>query len=139
MRNKMRWIIPLAALLGATLCAQDISGDWQGTLKTGAAQLRVVLHIVKDAGGWKGTLFSIDQGTDGIAASSVTLEGSNIKLTVDAIRGAYEGKVSADGASMDGTWTQGMSFPLELKRATKETAWQRDPTPHTVQFVTVDN
>src|SRR6266852_6831667 len=140
MRNRMLWIVGLAALFGATLYAQDIAGDWQGTLKAGAAELRIVLHIAKETDGvWKAALFSIDQGTEGMAANSVTLQDSNLKLTVDAIRGAYEGKVSADGASIEGTWTQGQPLPLELKRATKDTAWQRDPTTHTVQFISVDN
>jgi hypothetical protein len=54
------------------------------------------------------------------------------------MRGTYEGKVSADGASIGGTWTQGALLPLELRRGTKETAWQIDPTPHRAQFITVD-
>jgi non-heme chloroperoxidase len=30
-------------------------------------------------------------------------------------------------------------LPLNFQRPTKETAWQRDPAPHTIQFVTVDH
>jgi non-heme chloroperoxidase len=139
MRKKMPWIGALAMLLGTALYAQDISGDWQGTLKAGAAELRIILNIARDGdGGWKAMLFSIDQGADGMAANSVTLEGANLKVTVEAIRGAYEGKVSADGTSIEGTWTQGKPLPLEFKRATKETAWPRDASPHSVQFITVD-
>jgi non-heme chloroperoxidase len=137
--NQTLWIFALAALVGATLHAQDIAGDWQGTLKTPAAQLRVVVHIDKSAdGGWKATLFSIDQGTEGIAVNSVTLQGSHLKLAIEQIRGSYDGEVSADGASIQGTFTQGGPLPLELKRATKETAWQIDPSLHTAQFITVD-
>src|SRR5262249_5483247 len=88
--------------------------------------------------GWKASMYSIDQTTDAIPVSSLTLAGSNLKFTVEAVRGAYEGKVSAGGASIDGTWKQGAALPLELRRATKETAWQIDPTPHRVQFITVD-
>jgi len=140
MRNKMLWIATLAALFGSTLCAQDIAGDWQGTLKTGAANLRLVLQIAKDSdGGWKATLFSLDQGTEGMAANSVTLKGSTITVKLDALRGTYEGKLSADGTSIDGTWTQGPPLPLELKRAPKGVPAQTDPTLHTVQFITVDN
>jgi non-heme chloroperoxidase len=138
-RNSTLWIVALAALAGGALHAQDIAGDWQGALKTPAAQLRVVVYIDKGTdGGWKATLFSIDQGTDGIPISSVALEGSTFKLAIPQIRGSYEGKLSADGASIDGTWTQGAPLPLQLNRATKETAWQIDPSPHTVQFITVD-
>jgi non-heme chloroperoxidase len=139
MRDKMLWIVAVAALLGAALHAQDIAGDWRGTLKTPAAQLRVVVHIDKSAdGGWKATLFSIDQGTEGMAVNSVALQGSHLKLAIEQIRGSYDGELSADGASIQGTFTQGGPLPLELKRATKETAWQIDPSPHTVQFITVD-
>jgi non-heme chloroperoxidase len=133
------FIFALAVLLTGASMAQDIAGDWQGTLKAGK-DLRIIVHIEKaESGGWTATLYSIDQGQDGIPVSSVTLQGSTLKLGVDLIRGAYEGKVSSDGNSIDGTWTQGQPLPLALQRATKETAWQRDPSPHTAQFVTVES
>jgi pimeloyl-ACP methyl ester carboxylesterase len=129
----------LAALVTCSAYAQDISGDWQGTLKAGVQQLRIILHIAKsDNGGWNATMFSIDQQPDGIPVNSITLQDSNLKFTVDAVHGSYEGKVSADGAAIAGTWTQGRPLPLEFQRATKETAWKRDPSPHTVQFIAVD-
>ena len=37
----------LTAIAPATLHAQDISGDWQGTLADGSG-LRVILHIEKN-------------------------------------------------------------------------------------------
>lgn len=139
MIKKALWIGVLATFLGSALHAQDITGDWQGTLKAGI-DLRIILHIEKgDKGSWTGMLYSIDQGPDGIPFSSVTLKDSTLKVTVDLVRGAYEGKVSADGNSIFGTWTQLLPLPLEFQRATKETAWQRDSSPHTAQFVTVDS
>lgn len=136
--NKMWWLGVLA-LAGSALYGQDISGNWQGILHAGPQDLRLIVEIAKaDGGGWKATMFSIDQTTSGIPVNSVTLEGSNLKLTVDAVRGTYEGKLSADGAAIAGTWTQGAPLPLELHRATKETAWAKDPTPHKIQFVTVE-
>lgn len=138
--NKRLWIIPLMVLFSAAAQAQGLVGDWQGTLKTGAAELRLIVHIEKENdGSWKATLFSIDQGTDGIPATSATVQGSNIKLTFDAIRGTYEGKIDAEGSSLSGTWTQGRPLPLDLNRSTKETAWQRDPTPHKVLFIAVED
>ncbi|MGA8598704.1 MAG: alpha/beta fold hydrolase [Bryobacteraceae bacterium] len=129
----------LAALVTCFAYAQDIAGDWQGTLKAGPQQLRIILHIAKgDKGDWKAMLYSIDQTPDGIPANSFTLQGSSLKFAVDAVHGAYEGKVSADGVSIAGTWTQGAPLPLDFQRATKETAWKRDLSPHAVQFVTVD-
>lgn len=140
MGKKMLRLGAIAMLLGSTLHAQDFTGDWQGTLKVGSQELRLVVEIARgDAGGWKATVYSIDQTTDAIPVSSVTLEGSTLKLTVDAVRGTYEGKLSADGTFIRGTWTQGEPMPLELRRATKETAWPLDPTRHTVRYITVDN
>src|SRR5580658_8282660 len=137
--TKMVWIGALAMLSSAALYAQDIAGDWQGTLK-GPKDLRVIVNFAKsDDGGWKTMLYSIDQGSDGMAANSVSIHGSSLKFAIDAIHGSYEGTLSVDGASIYGTWTQGRSTPLNLSRATKETAWQRDPAPHTVQFITVDS
>ena len=129
----------LSALIAAPLFAQDIAGDWQGTLTAGAGHLRIVVRIAREASGaWKGTLFSVDQGPEGIPMSSVTVDGANVRLAIPQIRGNYEGKVSADGMSINGTFTQGAPLPLELNRATRETAWPIDASPHTVQFLTVD-
>jgi pimeloyl-ACP methyl ester carboxylesterase len=144
MRKMMLWIIAVGVvmLLGSTLRAQqDIAGDWQGTLKVGAsASLRIVLHITKsDNGGWSAVFYSIDQAPDGIAVSSVTLQGSDIRFSIDPIHGAYVGTLSADGDSIKGTWTQGLSLPLNFQRATKETMWQRDSSPHSISFITVEN
>lgn len=136
MRNRL---LLIATLVLPALHAQDISGEWQGTLKTSTAELRTIVNISKaQDGAWKAILFSIDQGTEGIAANAVTIEGTTVKFKIDAIRGSYEGKISADGTSISGTWTQAKPLPLELKRATPETAWKADPTAHTVQFITVD-
>jgi len=136
----MKTAVLLAAFAG-TLCAQDIAGDWQGMLKVGAQNLRVVLQIKKsDNGGWKATSYSLDQSADGIPATSITLQGSSLKVVSDALQGVYEGKFNADWTSISGTWTQGAPTPLEFHRATKETAWQKsDSSPHTMQFITVDN
>ena len=46
----MKRFITLATmffLAASALHAQDITGDWQGTLSAGGAELRLVLHIVK--------------------------------------------------------------------------------------------
>jgi uncharacterized protein (TIGR03435 family) len=109
--------------------AQDITGQWQGTLEAGKS-LRTILKISKDDGRLKAVLYSIDQGAQPINATSITLDGSTLKLVVDRIGGSYEGKLSSDGNSITGEWTQGATpLPLRLDRATKETAWEIPPPP----------
>jgi pimeloyl-ACP methyl ester carboxylesterase len=137
---RLRWFVFIAARI---LCAQDISGDWQGTLRDPSLeprQLRIVLRIAKGEGAaWSGRWFSIDQNNPtGVPVSTITLQGSSLKLTIEANHGSYEGKISADGNSFTGTWTQRKSWPLIFERATKDTAWTIDPSPHTMQFVNVE-
>jgi uncharacterized protein (TIGR03435 family) len=123
MKKLMLWMIALAALPGSALQAQNITGAWQGTLEAGPQKLRVVFKITLDDDKLKGILYSIDQGGQPIPASTVTKDGSTVKMTVAAINGSYEGKLSGDGNSINGTWTQGAPSPLNLARATPETAW----------------
>lgn len=97
--------------------AQDITGDWQGVLDTGQGQLHLILHLTKAANGSLGaTLDSVDQGANGIPVATVTLKDSKLSLGVDAVNGTYEGTVKPDASEIDGTWTQGQSFPLNFKR-----------------------
>ena len=129
MKKLLACLIALAALTGTALRAQDIAGTWQGTL-TANRDLRIILKISKDDGKLKAVMYSIDQGAQPINATSATLDGSSFKCSVDAIGGTYEGKLSSDGASIVGNWTQGPEpRPLTLVRATKETAWEIPPPP----------
>jgi non-heme chloroperoxidase len=142
MRTALLWIGMLGSLLRSPLHAQDIAGDWQGTIMDQAQPLRTIMQISRaDGGGWKVSLLSVDQsGTDHPrAASSVTLEGSVLKVTFNQLGGVYDGKLGADGHSISGTWKQTGEgpFPLDYQRVTKETAW-RDLPHHDIRFVTVE-
>jgi uncharacterized protein (TIGR03435 family) len=102
----------------------DISGNWQGTLQAGRS-LRLILQIAKTDKGWSAKMYSIDQGGQPINASSIALDGSAFKFSVDLIGASYQGTVNADGNSIAGSWTQGPNpIPLTFVRATKETAWE---------------
>jgi uncharacterized protein len=101
--------------------AQDITGDWKGSLDAGLATLHLVLHVTKSPdGALKATLDSVDQKALGIPVSSVTLKDSKLSLGVDAVHGTYEGTVAADGKTISGTWSQGTHLALEFKRVTEE-------------------
>lgn len=120
-----------AAQVVAAACfasAQDIAGDWQGTLSANGAELRLVLHITKsDNGALKATLDSVDQNANGIPVSSISLKDSKLSLSVDAVHGSYEGKVAADGNTISGTWSQGQPLALDFKRATAPVKTEHEP------------
>jgi uncharacterized protein (TIGR03435 family) len=107
--------------------AQSIADTWQGTLHAGQ-DLRTVVKITKaDDGGYKAVFYSIDQGGDGLPVTKITLDGSTVKMTLTMIGGTYEGKLSPDGKTITGTWSQGSPLPLILTRATAETEWAIPP------------
>jgi uncharacterized protein (TIGR03435 family) len=131
----MLWMIALAALSVSALHAQNIAGTWQGTLKVGPQDVRTVFKISLEDDKLKAVLYVIDQSGQPITASAITRDGSTIKMTVAAIGGSYEGKLSADGNSIAGTWTVGMPYSLSLVRATPETAWTiPEPPPPPVRM-----
>ena len=97
--------------------AQNIVGDWQGTLKAEGAELRIVLHVTKaDGGSLKATMDSPDQATLGIPVTSIAVKDYKVDFTVEAVHGSYEGKVNSDATEIDGTWTQDKPRPLDFKR-----------------------
>jgi uncharacterized protein len=111
-------IFPVLLALVSMASGQDVSGDWRGTLDTGAGQLRLVLHITKARdGALKATLDSVDQGANGISVSLITLKDSQLNLDVAAVNGTYEGQVQPDGKTIKGTWPQSKPLPLEFVRA----------------------
>jgi hypothetical protein len=63
---------------------------------------------------------SPDQGAKGIPVTTVTRNGSSLKLEVKGVGGVYEGTLDAALTKIDGTWKQGGgSMPLVLTRQKK--------------------
>ena len=132
-------VVLMAMFAAGGLRAQEIAGTWQGTLQADGKGLRTVLQIERgDGGKLTGTFYSVDQATEGAPLTVVTFADGQLRFTLDAVNGNYEGKLSGDGNSLTGTWTQGQKWPLDFVRATKETAWATDPSPHSVQMVEVE-
>jgi hypothetical protein len=97
----------LMAMPVSTLLALDLTGTWQGTLLAGGRNLRLVFKVAEAEGaGFKCTLHSIDQGAT--VGGTAALQGSNAKMTIPGIGGTFEGKISADGKTIAGTWSQGV-------------------------------
>jgi uncharacterized protein (TIGR03435 family) len=116
------WVMAVAALPGSALQAQNITGNWQGTVQAGPEKLRIVFKIALENDKLKATLYSVDRPSPPIA-TTITQDGSAIKMTIPSLNGNYQGKLSGDGNSIVGTWTQGAQQALNLARATPETAW----------------
>ena len=136
----MRTIILVTILAQGWVHAQDIAGDWQGILKIGKNEGRLVVRIAKGIDGtWTAEESTPDDGSNPVPASSVVFDGKTIKIVFEAIRATYDGTLNAGRNGFKGTLTQGSSTPLDLDRATEESSWSQDRTLHTIRFVPVEN
>ena len=122
MKKLLLLMIGFAMLPSNAYQSQSIAGNWQGTLEAGPRKLRIVFKISLEDDKLKATLNSIDQPSPPMAATSVVKDGSTVKIVVGGL-GTYEGKLNPAGNEIAGTWTQGAPLPLNLVRATPETAW----------------
>ena len=132
----------LAIALAGSVFAQKITGSWQGTITTPeGTPRRIILRVIDgDGGAYKAKIYSIDQNFTGDWVDSMTVHNSTVRFAVGMLQLSYDGKLSADGKTITGTWTQGGSTPFTFQKTTPATAWPlpRDPSPHTVKLVTVE-
>ncbi len=140
MKKLMMLALSVAAVMGGVARAQDVVGDWQGSLNLGGGNLRMVMKVAKsDKGDLSAKLYNADRGTPPMNASSVSLSGNAFKLSVEQMGVVYQGKLSADGKTIAGGWSQGGAVtPLDLVRATKETAWEIPAAPAAAKPMAAD-
>jgi uncharacterized protein (TIGR03435 family) len=120
-----RAVVALVVVMSAsTAFGQALAGNWQGTLAAGGRSLRLVFQVAPaDGGGFRGVMYSIDQGGQGVPAT-ITVQGAAVRMAVAGINATFEGSLSADGNTLAGNFTQGGNpIAISLVRATRETAW----------------
>jgi uncharacterized protein (TIGR03435 family) len=134
-RNRARTTVALIclALASSFLHAQSqpqpqsIAGIWQGTLTIGTNSTRAAFTVQKKPdGSFHGGLAWVDRGAS-VPLDTITLSGSNVTFAQPFMGLTFQGKLSADGKSIDGTWTQGkQSYPLTLALAAPDTLWKHE-------------
>jgi hypothetical protein len=110
----------LSAIVAGGLFAQtDMKGHWTGNLTTPAGVLGMEVDLDKAASGWIGSISIPAQGASGIPLDAVTFSDGKASFHIKGGPGdpGFTGTLSADGKSIDGTFTQGpASLPLKLTR-----------------------
>ncbi len=101
---------------------EALVGQWQGPLIVGEHQVRLILHVqTDDDGNLTATLDSPDQGATGIPVTVVEIIGNSIVFEITAIGAEYDGRLHADGATLQGDWSQaGRTFPLTVERTVED-------------------
>jgi hypothetical protein len=118
-RSRILALLLLAVSCGSALAApQDITGVWQGKLQVDpATALTIQFTFAKKAdGSYSAVLNSPDNANiKNVAAESVSLKDTALKLQVASLSGSYAGTVK--DTSIDGHWQQqGQTLPLVLTR-----------------------
>ena len=107
---------------------EDISGTWAGNLAVGPDTSLEILFVLtrQDDGSYTGVVTSTDpEGIQDMPATSVSFEGNQLMLSVEALSGRYEGTFADGGFS--GNWVQpGGSIPLELAPYVEPTLSEAD-------------
>jgi hypothetical protein len=92
---------------------------WQRPDAPNGEQRIVVKVSTTEADKLVATMYFINGGaTTLVPSSAVTANRAGLKISFERINGAWEGRLSADGKRLDGTWTQDEPRPLMLTRAT---------------------
>jgi pimeloyl-ACP methyl ester carboxylesterase len=106
-----------------------LDGDWAAslTLPTGSTQ-RLVLHVRTGAGGTAATMDLPDQLAYGAPVRPIARVGQKITLEMKATKGIFEGVLSADGKTIEGTWAgQAYTGPLTFTARAIQTGGPRRP------------
>ncbi len=129
-------LVLLAAPLSLSRAADDpvkpspLVGIWLGTLKLGAVPVRLAFAVQETDGKLTATLDSPDQGAKGLPFPEAELKDGKVRIASKVFGVAYAGKLSDDGKTITGEWTQGgMSLPLAMSRTDKMPSLVRPQTP----------
>lgn len=128
------FILILHSLAMNAQSSQKFIGSWEGTLSVGV-DLRLVFHVEETAEGkFKATMDSPDQGAFGIDCDAVTIDNGSITISMAALGAKYEGRMVND-SNINGNFTQGNEFPLnlsrkkEVKKETEKKEPKKEETP----------
>lgn len=101
--------------IGPRPTVAGLDGEWTGVLETPQGDLRLVIKVTTDANGTLAMFSSPDQSPQAMAAA-VAHAGDTVSFQLKGL-GGFDGKLSADGKTIDGNWRQGGgSLPLTMKR-----------------------
>ncbi len=118
-----------------------MDGVWTGKLNVGPQTLTLVLHVAHEASGNAVcSLDSPDQGAMNIPVKSDYCSADSISISLEQLGLSYQGRLKGD--EIVGTFTQGMAFPLTLKRGEETLKRPQNPVepfPYKTEEVTFTN
>ena len=108
--------ISLLFISTTMIFGQDITGEWNGSLKVQGIQLRLVFHITKNGTNYSATMDSPDQGAKDIPMSKVTFENPVLTIEMATATIEFTGRLDSTGKVVGNFKQAGQSFPMNLTR-----------------------
>ncbi len=142
--------IPLTLTAGkpeALPVVAGLDGDWASTMTLpGSSTQRLILHVRTSAGGTIAMMDLPDQLAYAIPVRPIARDGRKVTLAMKATNATFEGVLSADGKTIEGTWSgQAYKGPLTFTSRPVQSAEARRPQtpkppfPYRTEEVTVDS
>jgi len=136
----------LTPVQGYTFPNGEIEGIWQGTLKFSGMELRIIFTISRNPDNTLTATYDVlEQNVTGALVDEITFANREILLKIIPIDCVFKGKLTEDGAKIDGQLTQSsMALPLVLERThTKFTIKRpqepKEPFPYRIEEVVFKN
>lgn len=86
---------------------KEFEGSWEGSLNAGGKVMRIGLKLSAAAdGSATATLTVIDQGSQEIPVTTVTIQDKQLQLEARVVSGTYRGTLGGSG-EIAGEWSQG--------------------------------
>jgi hypothetical protein len=117
--NKPAVLCLWMACAGMLSAQTDMRGHWSGSIDTPVGPLAMEVDLDKTTTGWIGSASIPAQGASGVPLDGVTFADGKAAFRLKGGPGdpAWSGTLSADGKTLDGTFTQGgQSLPLKFSR-----------------------
>lgn len=114
---KKTFLITILSFASQIIIAQNITGQWTGTLNVQGTKLRLIFNIVETDNKLSSTIDSPDQAAKGIPCNQTIFTEGKLTISIESLMANYEGTL--DGDTLKGTFSQsGIKFPLNLTKNT---------------------
>lgn len=140
----MKKIALLFIFLPLLLSAQQVEGEWFGSVKIAGRDFRLQFNIAKSGDSLRAEMISLDQGARATEADVVEYEGDSLMIGINKINLRYSGIFGGD--SIKGTFSQGfLKVAMNLYREQRSAQTQRrpqepqEPYPYISEMVTFRN
>lgn len=120
-KQNLLWLLLLLLTATSTL-AEDapapLDGYWKGPLNVPGGQLEVIFRLIKLTDGTYFAAMDVPLQKVSRMPVAVTVHGDTVSLAAEEAGSRFQGKLTADGKKIDGTWSQpGFAVPMTLEFA----------------------